>query len=142
MSLSYNVFSQHHGQPRSVGQPRKKNCRETPARLEVVVLSPEFPSPKTAHFQALLKALDQLGRRYISPCSSSRPQYFSHSPAGSLFDMDVEKAGRDCLCTGVHDDCRNEGFETQERGRSEDETEERKRDRGAVRTAYRIESIL
>ena len=142
MSLSYNVFSQDHGQPRNVNQPRKKNCRETPARLEVVVLSLEFPSPKIAHFQASRKALDQLGHRYISPCSSSRPQYFSHSPAGSLFDMEVENAGRDCLWTGLHDDCRKQGFETQERGRSEDEAEARKRDRGAVRAAYRIESIL
>lgn len=66
----------------------------------------------------------------------------SHSPAGSLFDRDVENAGNDRRWAGLHDDCRKLGFEAVDRGRKDDVQEARNTDRGTARAKPRSDSIL
>ncbi len=124
-------------------KPRKKSYQEIPEHLAAVVLSRDFLSPKTTPDQASRKALDRLRRQYISHRSWSSSFNFSHSPAGSPLDSDVENAGKDLRWAGLHDDCRKLGFETEEdKGRTHEEAGARNTDRGTARAKYRRESIL
>ena len=64
----------------------------------------------------------------------------SHSPAGSLLEVDVENAGYAGLSADFHVDCRKLGFERVDRGRRAKE-HGRRMDLGIERDSARIDSI-